>query len=101
MKKWILFYCTVLPLAAAIAGCGSVKVVLDQNWSRDQKPSYVDYMDYYWWGLKGKPALNLQAVCLDQKPLAFQRVRTGEDITIGIFTLGIYLPATVRVWCGG
>lgn len=89
-----------LLIAGLLAGCGSTKVALNERWDSSRKPSYVDYFDYYWWGLKGHRTVNLQTVCVDQKPLGFQRLRTAEDITIGVFTLGIYLPATVRVWCG-
>ncbi|MGZ3722850.1 MAG: Bor/Iss family lipoprotein, partial [Bdellovibrionales bacterium] len=54
----------------------------------------------YFWGLKGKPSLNLQKICVDQKPYGVQRLKSPEDITIGIIALGFYTPATVRVWCG-
>lgn len=87
-------------LVTVLSACGSTKVTLDDRFNPNLKPAYVDFVDYYWWGLKGRPSVSLQTVCMDQKPYAFQRVRTGEDITIGVFTLGIYLPATVRVWCG-
>lgn len=87
-------------LAVFFAGCMNTKVKLEERWNPEAKPSYVDYFDSYWWGLSGHPGVSLQKVCMDQKPMAFQRIHTGEDIVISFVTLGIYLPTTVKVWCG-
>ena len=82
------------------AGCVSAKVSLNSKFNVDEPPAYTDYVDYYFWGLAGDPALNLQKICYDQKAYGVQRVNTWEDGIITFFTLGIYAPATVRVWCG-
>jgi hypothetical protein len=86
--------------AAALSGCMNTKIALGEKWNPYAKPAYVDYFDSWWWGLKGRPAVSLQKVCMDQKPLAVQRVKTGEDAIITAFTLGVYAPTTVKVWCG-
>ena len=78
----------------------STRLILNEKWNPTAKPSYVDYFDYYWFGFSGQPTVNLQKVCLDQRPHAIQRMKTPEDVVISVFTLGIYSPATVRVWCG-
>jgi hypothetical protein len=87
-------------LALFAAGCMSTKVALHPKFDPGAKPSYTDYFDYYWFSLAGKPTVNLAQVCLDQKPLGFQRVKAADDIIISVVTLGIYTPATVKVWCG-
>lgn len=95
MKRVCLI--TLLLLAT---GCMSTRVVLSPKWDRSQKPAYTDYFDYYWFGFVGHPTVNLTEVCLDQKPMAFQRARMADDIILSVITLGIYTPVTVRVWCG-
>ncbi len=87
-------------LAVSLAGCMSTRVVLDPKWDSSAKASYEDYFDYYFFGLSGHPSLNLQKVCMDQKTHAFKRFKSPEDAIITWLTLGIYAPATVRVWCG-
>lgn len=85
----------------ALTGCMSTKVILNKDWDpKIHKVSYVDYFDYYIFGFIGHPSVRLTQVCMDQKPYAFQRVQTAEDGIISIVTLGIYTPATLKVWCG-
>lgn len=86
--------------ALIFSGCMSVKMQLDSRWDRKLRASYIDYTDYWILGFVGKGEFNLQKICVDQKPYGFERYRSPEDITIGVFTLGIYTPASLRVWCG-
>jgi hypothetical protein len=90
----------LLILASLLTGCMSTNFVLDANWNYRSAPTYEDYFDTWWWGLSGSPEVSLQKVCMDQKPLAFQRVKSLEDIIISTVTLGIYAPTTVKIWCG-
>lgn len=78
----------------------STHIILSEKWVRTMKPSYVDYVDSYWWGFSGNPDISIQKACVDQKPLAVQRIKTAEDGLISLFTLGIYTPTTVKIWCG-
>ena len=81
-------------------GCMSTRVVFSEKFHLRNKPSYVDYFDYFWVGLKGHPQIALQKVCMDQRVHAFERVKTAEDGILTAITLGIYSPSTVKVWCG-
>src|SRR5688572_22078937 len=87
-------------LFLSLASCMSTSLVLDQNWKPTVKPTYIDYLDSYWFGFQGQPSISVQKVCMDQKPLAVQRIKTGEDVFLSAITLGIYTPSTVKVWCG-
>lgn len=78
----------------------STKVALHPKWDPSVKPTYTDYFDYYVFTLVGKNTVNLAQVCMDQKPLGFQRVKLPDDIILSVITLGIYSPVTVKVWCG-
>lgn len=73
---------------------------MGDNWDRRVPPSYVDYFDSYWWGFKGDNSVSVQKACVDQRPLGIERVQTVEDILITAVTLGIYTPATIKIWCG-
>ena len=91
---------TALALCLILSGCMSTKVVLDPKWNPSVKPSYTDYLDSYWFGLFGDSTVSLSRVCIDQKPYAFARSKTFSDTFFTLFSLGIYVPSTVRVWCG-
>jgi hypothetical protein len=91
---------TLLSLIVLLGGCMSAKMQVSDKWDPSVKPSYVDYTDYYLAGLIGGGEFNLQKICVDQKPYGFQRYLSAEDIVIRVFTLTIYSPATLRVWCG-
>ena len=86
--------------ALFLTGCMSTKIIFSERFDASVKPAYTDFFDYYFYGLSGHPTLNLQKICMDQKPYALQRVRSPEDQVITFFTLGIYTPMTVKVWCG-
>ncbi len=79
----------------------STRMKLDERWdATKQKPVYVDYFDQYLLWTIGRPSVDLAQVCVDQKPYGFQHHRSAEDGLIALFTIGIYTPTTVRVWCG-
>lgn len=75
-------------------------IALDSKFTLDSKPAYEDYLDYYALGFIGNHSVDVQKVCVDQKPYAVQRIFGPDDALITLATLGIYTPMTVRVWCG-
>lgn len=83
-----------------LGACSSTHIILSDKWNRQSKPSYVDYVNGYWWGLDGTSEISIQKACVDQKPHAVQKVMTPEDGVIRLFTLGIYSPTTIKIWCG-
>jgi len=88
-------------LSTLLGGCMMyTKVELDPKWDRHVKYSVEDYYDYYLFGFVGDPTLNLQKMCVDQRPYGFVRVQSTEDVLLELMTIGIYSPRTVRVWCG-
>lgn len=84
----------------SLSGCMTTKVVFSDKWNPRSKPAYVDYFDSYWLGFSGQPEVALQKVCMDQRPHALIRQKTAEDAVLTVFTLGIYAPTTVKIWCG-
>lgn len=92
--KWAVAFFLLL------SGCMSTRIVFNEKWDPRAKPSYTDFMDSYFLGLKGRPEVSLTKVCMDQKPWAVQKVKTPEDIFLTVITLGLYTPTTVNIWCG-
>ena len=83
-------------------GCVSTRVDLnapDFRAAPARPPDYVDYFDYYAFGLVGRNEVDLGHVCSEETPRAVEQVRTVEDGLITLLTLGIYAPVTVRAWC--
>lgn len=87
-------------ISTLLCGCMTTKVVFSDKWNPRSKPAYVDYFDSWWLGFYGEPEVYLQKVCMDQRPHALIRQKTAEDAVLTIFTLGIYTPTTVKIWCG-
>lgn len=90
----------VATLAILLSGCMSTRIGFKEHFVATDKPTYEDYVDYYVAGFVGDPELNLQKICMDQRPYEVQRLRSAADIFITFVTLSIYSPSTVRVWCG-
>ena len=87
-------------LLLALSGCMSTRITLDPKQTRRDQPTYEDYFDYYWFGLSGKNSVDVQQVCMDQKPAEIREVKSVDDVFLTWITLGIYSPLTVQVWCG-
>jgi hypothetical protein len=87
-------------IMALLSACAPTRLVMDSRWDPSSPPVYVDYHDYYLLGFIGSAEVNLRTVCLDQRPLAVESVRGFDDGLISLYTLGIYSPMTVKVWCG-
>jgi hypothetical protein len=88
----------VLPIA--LGGCMSTRLEFSPKWDPSEKATYEDYFDYYFLGFVGDPVVNVQKICMDQKPYGLKRFKSPEDGFLTAITLGIYAPVTVRVWCG-
>jgi hypothetical protein len=96
MKKAL----AILGLGLFVSSCVSTQIVLQPKADTHRRADYEDYFDYYAFGLIGDNSVDVQKACMDQKPQKIQRLRSFEDGLISFYTLGIYTPLTVRVWCG-
>lgn len=82
-----------------LCGCMTSRMVFDNSQKLPREPSYEDFFDYYALGFIGRNKVDVAQVCMDQKPLLIEKRQSFEDVLIGVMTLGIYTPLTVRVWC--
>lgn len=94
--KIFLMFCSLLLLTS----CMSTRIQFSDKWDPASKAVYEDYYDFYLLGFIGRGQVNVQKVCMDQKPYAIRYLKSAEDGIITWLTLGIYSPSTVRVWCG-
>ena len=62
-------------------------------------PDYEDSKDFFFWGLTGQYDIDVSQICKSSKPLQMQTVQTAKDGFLGLITLGIYYPHSVKIWC--
>lgn len=64
------------------------------------KPNYEDYVPGYFWSLLGSRPVQINKVCSNgNAPLQVRKGQSTEDVLLIAFTLGIYWPHTLQVWC--
>ena len=86
-------------IIANLCACSSV-TIRPQGGKKDQsEPSYLDSKPFYFWGLKGEHKVDVNEVCDGAEVSQMQTIVTGSDYILGLFTLFIYAPRTVKVWC--
>ena len=84
---------------ANLSACSSV-TIRPQGGPKDQsEPTYLDSKPFYFWGLKGSHEVDVNEVCEGSDVSQMQTVVTVSDYVLGVFTLFIYAPRTVKVWC--
>lgn len=91
-----LITCSALLMLGA---CSSVTIQPQQVAKLSSKPSYQDSRPFFMWGLVGEQRVDVKKVCGDQTVVQMQSQQTFTDGALGLITLGIYSPHTIRVWC--
>jgi hypothetical protein len=89
----------ILLSLSILAGCSSVTIRTDDQVKSYVSASYQKNVSYWWWGFSGEHYINVREVCKGQAVKQVQAVTTFTDSLATIFTLGIYVPRTARVWC--
>lgn len=92
-----LLTCSALLMLSA---CSSVTIQPQQVAKLSAKPSYQDSRPFFMWGLVGEQRVDVKQVCGDQTVVQMQSQQTFTDGALGLVTLGIYAPHTIKVWCG-
>lgn len=88
-----------LGLTLIITACSTVTIHPKATTKLTKKAYYEESMPFYFWGIKGEARVNLAQVCDNKPATQMQTQFTFEDGIMSFFTLGIYSPHTVRVWC--
>lgn len=78
-----------------VAGCHVVKY----DTGRPASPRVVTIpVNYFFWGLAGKPVIDLDAACPDGAA-RWQNKATFGDAFFDVITIGIWSPRTVLIEC--
>jgi len=87
-------------LALSVTACSSVTIVPEKTTNKlATKADYQDSRPFFLWGLVGEERVDVKAICQDKKVAQMQSQQTFTDGALGLVTLGIYAPHTVKVWC--
>jgi hypothetical protein len=94
MRLIILFFTLII-----FSGCSSVTIRTDNQAKSYEPSSYQQNVTYWWWGLYGEHYINVREACQGKTVKQMQSYFSFTDSLSSIFTLGIYLPKTARIWC--
>ncbi|AUL74364.1 Bor family protein [Pseudoalteromonas sp. 13-15] len=94
MKSLIMGF-VVLGLSA----CSAVTIQPHAIAKITSKATYEDSRPFYLWGLVGEERVDVKEICTDTQAAQMQSQQTFSDGALGLITLGIYSPHTIKVWC--
>lgn len=98
MKKLYIFILPFLFLASCVTH--QVTIIPPSHKGVSQyEPQYVKSHSFFLFGLIGEEYVNVKNICQGSKVRQMRSQFTFLDHFIGIITLGIYYPQTVKVWC--
>jgi hypothetical protein len=89
----------VLGLAITASACSTVTIQPKPENRIVSAPNYQESKPFYLFGTIGENRVNVTEVCGDKGPVQMQSQQTFLDGLATVFTLGIYAPHTVKVWC--
>lgn len=90
---------SALALIGLLTACSTVTIHPQQSAKLASKPTYKDSKSFFLWGLVGEHRVDTAAICGGAEPKQMQSQQTFTDGLLGVVTLGIYVPHTVKVWC--
>jgi hypothetical protein len=83
----------------SIAGCSTVTIKPEGSNKLSSQPTYEESKSFYFFGLSGEHRIDVAKVCGDKKVAQMQTQQTFVDGLLGVVTLGIYAPHSVKIWC--
>jgi hypothetical protein len=98
MRILITIITLVVTLMTTTA-CSPVTIRNDDKPKNYQAASYQKNVSYWWWGLSGEHNINVREACKGLPIDQVQATSTFTDALAYVFTLGIYMPRTAKVWC--
>jgi hypothetical protein len=89
----------VLCLAITATACSTVTIHPKSNPTLVSQPSYEESKSFYIGGLVGERRVNVTEICGEKEVAQMQTQQTFMNGFLGLITLAIYTPHTVKVWC--
>ncbi len=86
-------------LVSLLAGCSTVTIHPEETQKLATEPTFQETRDFYFWGLAGETRVDVKEVCGESTVKQMQSQQTFANGFLGVITLGIYAPHSVRVWC--
>ncbi|WP_405633249.1 Bor family protein [Pseudoalteromonas sp. Ld20] len=86
-------------LLLILSGCSAVTIQPQKMAKVSTSPTYQDSRPFFMWGLVGDQRVDVKEVCGEQAVVQMQSQQTFTDGALGLVTLGIYSPHTIKVWC--
>jgi len=87
-------------LGFALSGCSTVLFTRTADSQIYTDAVYQKSQPFFFFGIVGKPlTIVVEQICLGKEIDQLSTEYTGEDVLVGVLTLGIYAPRTVKVWC--
>jgi len=93
-KFLLAFLCLLM-----ISSCSRVTVRPEGIYKISSPPSYEESLPFYIFRLVGEQHVNVKEICSGREVQQIETVETFLDRILGIVTIGIYTPRTIRVWC--
>ena len=90
----------ILAVVSLLGACSTVTIQPEPITKQISEPSYEDSKPFFLWGLVGEERVDVRKICEDKEVIQMQSQQTFEDGFLGLITLGIFSPHTVKVWCG-
>ena len=98
MRLLITIFTLVVTLVSTTA-CSPVTIRNDGQPKNYGQADYRKDVVYWWWGFSGEHNINVREACKGKPVDQVQATSTFTDALSYIFTLGIYMPRTAKVWC--
>jgi hypothetical protein len=89
----------VLVLAITATACSTVTIHPKSNATITSQPNYEESKSFYLAGLVGERRVNVTEICGEKEVAQMQTQQTFTNGFLGLITLAIYTPHTVKVWC--
>ena len=93
------FIVGLILISLFMSACSPVTIRNDGKPKNYQSAHYQKTVTYWWWGLSGEHDITVREACKGLPVDQVQATSTFTDALSFIFTLGIYMPRTAKVWC--
>ncbi len=95
--KYLMLTMSIFMLA--FTACSTVTIRDKGTKKIASNPTYESSEAFFLWGLVGEKHIDVTKICGNMPAQQIQAQRTFVDGFLGLITLGIYMPRSVKIWC--
>ncbi|TKB44633.1 Bor family protein [Thalassotalea mangrovi] len=89
----------VFLVSIMLTGCSTITIQPEQTAKYSSEPTYEESKHFFLWGIVGEHRVNVTEICGNREVIQMQSQQTFVEGVLGLITLGIYSPHSVKVWC--